>query len=413
MSQFCHLHCHSEYSLLDGMSRIEDMVLRAKELNQPAIALTDHGVMFGAIEFYRAAKQHEIKPILGVEAYLASRRMQDRDPKLDRERFHMLLLAQNQVGYQNLLKLCSDAQLKGFYNKPRIDKETLAAHSEGLIASTGCLAAEVPRTLVNQGEEAAYQKLKWYLDVFGRDRFFLELQPHDIPELKTVNNVLLDWSRKHGVGLIATNDVHYVRKEDATSHDVLLCIQTHELINNPNRMRLTPNGSYYITSHDEMAALFSGLDDDLIRESFRNTLRIAEMCEVDLDFKGYHLPQFPLPPGYNDAQVYLRELIETGVREHYGAERAQNDPVLRERVELELQVIHDLGFDNYFLIVWDLCRHAAETDIWWNVRGSGAGSIAAYTLRITNLDPLKYDLLFERFLTGLPKCIVEAADFGL
>ncbi len=393
MSQFCHLHCHSEYSLLDGMSRIEEMVKRAKELDQPAIALTDHGVMFGAIEFYRAARKHGVKPIMGVEAYLAPRRMQDRDPKLDRQRFHMLLLAQNQTGYQNLLKLSSVAQLEGFYGKPRIDRDTLAAHAEGLIATTGCLAAEVPRTLIDQGEEAAYRKLDWFLSVFGRERFFLELQPHDIPELRTVNRTLIDWSKKHGIGLVATNDVHYVRREDAGPHDVLLCIQTRENLSSAKRMRLTPDGSYYITSYHEMMGVLGDYPDAL-----RNTLHIAEQCEVDLDMRGYHLPQFLLPAGYDDAEMYLRALVQQGVVERYGAERTQHDPELRERVERELGIIHNMGFDNYFLIVWDLCRHAAEADIWWNVRGSGAGSVVAYTLRITNIDPIKNDLIFERFL---------------
>lgn len=393
MSQFCHLHVHSEYSLLDGMSRIDDMVARAKELDQPAIALTDHGVMFGAIEFYRAAKKNNIKPILGVEAYLSPRGMHERDPKLDRGYFHMLLLAQNQTGYGNLLKLSSLAQMQGFYGKPRIDKETLAAHSEGLIATTGCLAAEIPRLLVDKGEEAAYNQLKWYLDVFGRERFFLELQGHDIPELRTVNRTLTKWTKKHGIGLVATNDVHYVRKEDAGPHDILLCLQTRDLLSNPKRMRLSPDGSYYITSYNEMMTMFGDFP-----EAMSNTLLIAEMCEVDLDMKGYHLPHFPLPEGYTEAETYLRALVEQGVVERYGPERAKSDPVLRERVERELGIIHNMGFDNYFLIVWDLVRHAAEVDIWWNVRGSGAGSVVAYTLRITNIDPIANDLIFERFL---------------
>ncbi|MDQ4078649.1 MAG: DNA polymerase III subunit alpha [Chloroflexota bacterium] len=284
------------------------------------------------------------------------------------------------------------AQLEGFYGKPRIDRETLAAHSEGIIATTGCLAAEVPRTLVNQGEKAAYDRLKWYLDVFGSDRFFLELQPHDIPELKQVNDVLLRWTKKYGVGLVATNDVHYVRKEDANPHDVLLCIQTHESLSNPSRLRLTPDGSYYISSYEEMVAVFGDYP-----EALSNTLYIAEMCEVDLDNKGYRLPEFPVPEGY-DAQSYLRMLVERGLVERYGEERAKHDHVLRERVERELGIIHNMGFDTYFLIVWDLCKFAADSDIWWNVRGSGAGSLVAYTLRITNIDPIKNDLIFERFL---------------
>ncbi|MGB0384664.1 MAG: DNA polymerase III subunit alpha [Ardenticatenaceae bacterium] len=404
MSEFCHLHCHSEYSLLDGMSRLGDMVKRAKELKQPAIALTDHGVMFGAIEFYRAAKKQGIKPIMGVEAYLAPRGMRDRDSQLDRKPFHMLLLAQNQTGYQNLLKLCSVAQLEGFYGKPRIDKQMLGEHSQGLIATTGCLAAEIPRLLMNEGEQAAEEKLKWYLDVFGRERFFLELQGHNIPELRLVNNTLLSWARKHEIGLVATNDVHYVRQEDAGPHDILLCMQTRDFLSNPKRMRLTPHGSYYITSTQEMQKMFDGFPGAL-----KNTIRIAEMCEVNLDSREYHLPIFPVPEGY-DAESYLRHLVETGVVKRYGAERAKHDPVLRERVERELGIIHNMGFDTYFLIVWDLCLFAARVDIWWNVRGSGAGSVVAYALRITNIDPLKYDLIFERFLNPAR---VSMPDFDL
>ena len=404
MSEFCHLHCHSEYSLLDGMSRLKDMVKRANELNQPAIALTDHGVMFGAIEFYRAAKKEGIKPIMGVEAYLAPRGMRDRDSKLDRKPFHMLLLAENQTGYQNLLKLSSVAQLEGFYGKPRIDKETLAAHSKGLIATTGCLAAEVPRTLVNEGEEAAVEKLKWYLDVFGRDRFFLELQGHNIPELHTVNDTLVNWARKYDVGLVATNDVHYVRKEDAGPHDILLCMQTRDVLSNPKRMKLTPHESYYITSTEEMQQMFRHYP-----EALTNTIRIAEMCDVNLDSKGYHLPIFPVPAGY-DAESYLRYLVETGLVERYGEKKAKHNPVVRERIERELRIINTMGFDTYFLIVWDLCKFAASADIWWNVRGSGAGSVVAYALRITNIDPLKYDLIFERFLNPAR---VSMPDFDL
>lgn len=393
MSQFCHLHCHSEYSLLDGMSKVDDMVKRAKELNQPAIALTDHGVMFGAIEFYRAAKKEGVKPIMGVEAYLAARTRTDRDPVKDKTRFHMLLLAENQKGYLNLLKLCSIAQLEGFYGRPRIDREILAAHSEGIIATTGCLAAEVPRTLMNEGEEAAYNKLKWYLDVFGRNNFYLELQGHDIEELRGVNKTLIEWSKKYGVNLIATNDVHYVRKEDSDTHDALLCIQTHDVLSKANRMRLSPMGSYYITSFEEMMGIFGDYP-----EALQNTVLIAERCNVDLEHKGYHLPQFPIPAPYEDAESYLKALVMEGITKRYGAQRMEVDPILKERVERELFIIHNMGFDNYFLIVWDLCRFAAEVDIWWNVRGSGAGSVVAYALKITNIDPIKNDLIFERFL---------------
>ncbi len=389
--EFVHLHVHSEYSLLDGLSRIDHLVTRAKELNQPAIALTDHGAMYGTIPFYRAAKKAGIKPIIGVETYMAARRMQDKDSQLDRERFHLLLLAQNQTGYLNLLKIASDSQLEGYYYKPRVDHDYLARHSEGLIATTGCLAAEVPRAL-NRGQmDKAHQLMGYYLDVFGPDRFFIELQDHDIPELKTVNNELINMAQKYNLRFLATNDVHYTTPQEAVPHDVLLCIQTSSAVNTPKRMRMSDNG-YYLKSHEEMAKLFSHIPGAL-----ENSLLIAEMCDVDLDPKGYHLPLFDVPEGY-DAQSYLRYLCEKGLIWRYGEERAANDQVLRARLDHELNIIHPMGFDAYFLIVWDMCEFARKADIWWNVRGSGAGSVVAYSLGITSIDPLANDLIFERFL---------------
>jgi DNA polymerase-3 subunit alpha len=382
---FAHLHVHSEYSLLDGLSRIKGLVAQAKALGQPAIALTDHGTMYGTIEFFRAARNAGVKPIIGMEAYLSAGPMEVRDP----ERYHLLLLAENQVGYQNLLKLASAAQLEGFYYRPRVDHERLARHHEGLIVTTGCMASEIPR-LISQGQKKkARQQLGWYLDVFGRDRFFLELQEHNIPELTSINQTLVEWGPRFGVGLVATNDVHYARRQDAKAHDLLLCIQTGKVVGETDRMRMSDD-SYYLKSRQEMEALFGEVPGAL-----DNTLLIAERCAVDLEPKGYHLPPFDVPEGF-DPESYLRHLCEKGLRQRYG--QRVDSPEVRSRLEHELSIIHTMGFDTYFLIVWDLCMAARRRDIWWNVRGSAAGSIVAYALEITMVDPLATELIFERFL---------------
>jgi len=386
---FVHLHVHTQYSLLDGFSDIKKLIQRVKDLGMPAVAITDHGAMYGVVEFFNTAKAAGIKPIIGIEAYLAPRRMQDRDPKIDRSAYHLLLLAENDIGYRNLLKIASAAQLEGFYQYPRIDREFLAEHAEGLIATSGCLAAEVPQLLLQQGVEAAQRRLDWYFEVFGRDRFFIELQHHNIPELHTVNQALMDMAKRYQAHLIATNDVHYINPEDARLQDILLAIQTGALLSDPNRFRMT-DPTYYLRPPDEMAHLFAE-----VPEALRNTLWIAERAEVDLSPKGYHLPVFEVPAGY-DTQTYLRSLCEEGLRRRYGA-RA-NAPEVRERLEYELRVIHEMGFDAYFLIVWDLCRYARSQGIWYNARGSAAGSMVAYVLDITNVEPLDHGLIFERFL---------------
>lgn len=386
---FVHLHVHSEYSLLDGLSHIPRLVQRAKELDMPALALTDHGTMFGAMDFYRAAKKEGVKPIIGMEAYLARRGMKDRHPQKDSRAYHLLLLAENDTGYQNLLQIATAAQLEGFYYRPRIDKEFLAEHSEGLICTTGCLSSEVPRTLQRGSLEKAERQLDWYFDVFGRDRFFFELQSHDIDDLDKVNDHLIDLAKRYDAHFVATNDVHYVNPEDAELQDIMLCIQTGAVRSDPDRMRMADE-SFYLRPPHEMEQLFGHIDGAL-----ENTLWIAERCQVDLDFKGYKLPHFEVPEGKTPAS-YLRELCEQGLRERYGS-RA-DDPEIRSRLEHELDIIHEMGFDTYFLIVWDLCRHAQEKGIWYNARGSAAGSIVAYCLEITMVDPIKHGLLFERFL---------------
>jgi len=386
---FVHLHVHSEYSLLDGFSNIKKLIARAREMGMPAVALTDHGTMFGVIDFYHAARKEGIKPIVGIEAYLAPRGMRSRDSQLDKKSTHLLLLAENQTGYGNLLKLASAAQMDGFYYYPRIDHERLAEYHEGLICTSGCMSAEVPQLLTNGNFEAARKQLDWYFEVFGKDRFYLELQQHDIPELERINRQLVELGRRYDAKFVATNDVHYIEPSDARLQDILLAIQTGCLISDPNRMRMT-DPTYYLRSPEEMSRIFAEVPDALT-----NTLLIAERCNVDLDFKEYHLPDFTVPDGHT-CESFLRSLCETGVQRRYGTR--VGDPIVRERLEYELGVIHQMGFDTYFLIVWDLCRYAREQGIWYNARGSAAGSIVAYALDITLVDPIDHGLIFERFL---------------
>ena len=386
---FAHLHVHTEYSMLDGFSNIKKLVKRVKELDMPAVAITDHGTMFGVIDFYNAAKAEGVKPIIGVEAYMAARGMKDRDSKLDRSSYHLLLLAENETGYKNLLKISSAAQLDGFYYYPRIDRDFLAAHSEGLICTSGCMSAEIPRALLKDDPEAAVSHMNWYYDVFGKDRFFVELQQHNIPEITDLNKKLLEMGVRYSANYIATNDVHYVNQADARLQDVLLAVQTNSLLSDENRMRMTDD-SYYLRTPQEMSALFAEVPSAL-----SNTLLVAERCNVDLGFKGYHLPDFPVPEGFT-AETYLKHLCYEGAKKRYG-DRATSKEV-QERIDYEFGIIHKMGFDAYFLIVWDLCRYAKENDIWYNARGSAAGSIVAYVLEIALVDPLHHDLLFERFL---------------
>jgi len=386
---FVHLHVHSEYSLLDGFSNIKKLVERARQMEMPALALTDHGTMFGAIDFYNTARNAGLKPIIGVEAYLAARRMSDHDAQLDKKSSHLLLIAENEAGYRNLLKIATAAQLEGFYYYPRIDSEFLARHSDGLICTSGCMSAEVPR-LIQQGNlEAARRRLDWYFEVFGSERFYLELQQHNLQELIQTNKVLLDLGRRYQARYVATNDVHYIEPEDARYQDIMLAIQTGSVLSDPNRMRMSDD-TYYLRSPQEMAALFTE-----IPEAIQNSLLIAERCNLDLSFKGYHLPNFDVPEGITPER-YLQELCEAGLRERYAA-RA-DDLQVRQRLEYELEVIHQMGFDTCFLIVWDLCNYARQQGIWYNARGSASGSIVAYSLGITLVDPLEHGLIFERFL---------------
>ncbi len=385
---FVHLHVHTHYSLLDGLCTPKALTQRAAELGMPALAITDHGALYGVVEFYQAAQEAGVKPIIGLEAYLASRRLHERNAAEDRKPYHLLLLAQNQTGYGNLLRLATIAMLEGYYYKPRIDKETLERYGEGLIVFSGCKSSEIPRLIIDGRLEEARAVIAWYRDRFP-GRFYLELQDHDLPDLHRVNRHLLEFAREFSLPLVATNDVHYLTREQAPVHDTLLAIGTGKSLKDPGRMRYEGD-TYYMRTAEEMAALFAE-----VPEALTNTLRIAEMCQVELEFGRPHLPPFPVPEGYTP-QSYLRLLCEEGLRRRYG-DRAES-PEIRQRLEHELAVIHQMGFDTYFLIVWDLCRAARERGIWYNARGSAGGSIVAYCLEITRVDPLTNNLIFERFL---------------
>jgi DNA polymerase-3 subunit alpha len=389
MADFVHLHVHSDFSLLDGLSKVDDLAGTAAGMGMPALALTDHGVMFGILHFYHAAKKAGVKPIVGCEVYVSPRRMTQKDVKRDTKPFHLILLAESQTGYHNLMQIATAAQLEGFYYKPRVDKEYLAAHAEGLIALSSCGSGEVPRLLQDRRPGRARQAAEWYRSTFGADSFFLELQEHDIPEMEPVNRALVAMGQEMGIPLVATNDVHYARSDQAYAHEVLLSVQTGKTMTDPSRMRMN-NESYYLKTPDEMAILFGDLP-----EALRNTMVIAERCNVNLDPIGFHLPELDIPAGHTP-ETYLRHLTEAGLRPLYGD--AFSTEKVQDRMNYELDIIHTMGFDIYFLIVWDLCQYSKQQDIWWNVRGSAAGSIVAYGLGITNLDPLAHDLIFERFL---------------
>ncbi|HKQ49004.1 MAG TPA: DNA polymerase III subunit alpha [Phycisphaerae bacterium] len=387
-SPFVHLHVHTHYSLLDGANRIDELVKTAKSMGMPAIAITDHGNMFGVIEFYRAAIAAGVKPIIGMEAYIApgDRRVKEK-VQGEESNYHLLLLAASNVGYHNLLKLSTIAHREGFYSKPRIDRETLTAHHEGLICTSTCLGAEIPTALMKQDRAAAEKIADWYLALFGPERFYIELQDHGIPEQRAINPELIDIARRRGLGLIVTNDVHYLRHEDADAHDVLCCIQTRNLQTDEKRLKF-PTDQFYLKTPEEMAGLFMGHS-----EAIANTLRIAEQCNVDLDFKKRHTPVYR-PPEKKSPEEFLRQLVYEGARERYG----EVTPEIRERIDYELGVVQSKGFSSYFLIVWDFVRYASGQGIPCAARGSGCSSIVAYCLYLSQPDPLRYGLYFERFM---------------
>ncbi|MDD5964885.1 MAG: DNA polymerase III subunit alpha [Oscillospiraceae bacterium] len=385
---FAHLHVHTEYSLLDGACRIKDLPKLVKEMGQTACAITDHGVMYGAIDFYRACKAEGIKPIIGCEVYVAPRTRFDKQHEFDSEARHLVLLCENEEGYRNLSYLVSMAHVEGFYIKPRIDLALLREHSKGLIALSACLAGEIPRRLRSGSYEGAKEYALTLAEIFGPDHFYLELQDHGIREQAIVNQGILRLHEETGLPLVVTNDAHYLRKEDAYAHDVLLCIQTGKTVDDENRMRYEPQ-NFYLRTTEEMAALFPEYP-----EAVENTGKIAEMCNIEFTFGKYHLPEFKLPEGY-DSFSYFKELCDKGYRERYG----EGSEALRRQLTYEQDMIEKMGFTDYFLIVSDFVRYARSVGIPVGPgRGSAAGSMVSYCLHITDIDPIPYSLYFERFL---------------
>lgn len=386
---FTHLHVHTEYSLLDGFSRVKTLVKRAKEKGMTAVAITDHGCMFGAIDFYKAAKAEGIKPIIGCEVYTAPRKLTDKDPNYDKHQGHLVLLAKDMTGYKNLIKIVSKSYVDGFYYKPRTDMDELKKHSQGLIALSACLAGDVPRAIMNGNYDKARKLAMEYRDIFGNGNYYLEIQDHGLPEQKQVNTEVVRLSRELNIPLVATNDVHYVDKDDAKIQDILMCLQMQKTIDDENRMKF-PSDEFYLKSREEMEQLFPELE-----EALDNTNEIAERCNVEFEFNKYHLPRYDVPEGYT-TNGYFRELCQKGLVERYGEDCPEE---YKERLEYELNTIENMGYVEYFLIVWDFINFAKQNNIMVGPgRGSAAGSIVAYTLKITDIDPMKYSLLFERFL---------------
>lgn len=388
IASFVHLHVHTHYSLLDGANRIDELVQTAKDMQMPAVALTDHGNLFGAIEFYQAAIKAGIKPVLGMEAYMAPGDRRSREAKgISDASYHLLLLAKDNTGYKNLLKLSSIAYREGFYYRPRIDREVLAAHHEGLICTSSCLGAEIPQTLLRKDRPETEEIVEWYLSLFGPERFYLELQDHGLPDQRTVNPEIIDIARRRGIGLVATNDVHYLTYDDVEAHDVLCCISTRALQSDANRFKFESD-QFYLKSPAEMRLLFPDQP-----EAYDNTVRIAEQCNVALDFSKRYTPVYR-PPERKSAEAYLSELVFRGAAERYG----EVTPDIRDRIEYELQVIQSKGFSSYFLICWDFVHYARANGIPAGARGSGCSSIVAYCLYLSQPDPLRYGLYFERFM---------------
>ncbi len=385
---FAHLHVHTEYSLLDGANRIKPLIQQVKAMGMDSVAITDHGNMYGVIDFYKAAVKEGIRPIIGCEVYLAPASRHDNFEVNGTRYYHLILLAENNEGYRNLVKLVSLANIEGMYYKPRVDKELLRKYHKGIICLSACIAGEVPQMLLRDNPEGAALAVEEYIDIFGRENFFIEIQKHGLPEEEKASQGLIELAEKYDVGLVVTNDAHYLKREDSEFHEVLLCIQTGRTMNDSDRMRFNSD-DYYVKSPDEMAKLFPEHP-----EALANTQKIAERCNVTFDFNSRHLPNFPLPEGMTD-EMYLRKLCEEKIADRY----EEITPEIRKRLDYELGIIHRMGFDSYFLIVWDFINYSRSVGIAVGPgRGSAAGSIVAYVLGITDIDPLKYALLFERFL---------------
>lgn len=404
--QFAHLHTHTEYSLLDGAARIEKLIDRVKACGMNSVAITDHGAMYGVVDFYRAAKKAGIHPIIGCEVYMSPRSRFDKIYEYDSKYTHLILLAENDIGYRNLIKIVSAGFTEGFYYKPRIDFELLSEHAEGLIVLSACLAGEVPRAILAGDYEGAKRIAQKYLDVFGRDHYYIEIQDHGLADQKRSNPQLIKLAKEMGIGLVATNDIHYVNREDAEAQDILMCIQMERTVDDPDRMRFE-SVDFFVKSPEEMEALFS-----YIPEALENTQKIADRCRVDFDFNARHLPSFEVPEGKTHIG-YLTELCEQGIKKRY----AEVTDEIKERLNYELSVIDNMGFVDYFLIVWDFIRFAKSHDVLVGPgRGSAAGSVVSYALEITGIDPFQYNLIFERFLNperiSMPDIDIDFAPEG-
>ncbi len=390
MKQYVPLHLHTEYSLLDGATRISELIKHAKENNMPAAAITDHGVMYGAVEFYRLAKEEGIKPIIGCELYIIDGDITDKSSK--QTNYHLVLLARDKKGYQNLVKLVSIAHMEGFYYKPRINKELLKEYKDGLICLSACLSGEVTKKLLNKNKEGAKEAAKFYKELFGED-FYIELQDHGIEGQKMTNPDLIKIAQELDIGLIITNDSHYTKKEDALSHDILLCLQTGKTIQDPARMKF-PNEEFYIKNADELRETFNWLDEDIFEQAIDNTVKIAEKCNLILEMGKSILPYYPIPANHS-VESYLDKVVRDGLSKRY----KEITPEFEQRIKYELKIIAEMGFSTYFLIVWDFIKFARENGIPVGPgRGSAAGSLVAYALEITEIDPIEHNLLFERFL---------------
>ncbi|MEK7316225.1 MAG: DNA polymerase III subunit alpha, partial [Candidatus Eisenbacteria bacterium] len=388
---FIHLHNHSDYSLLDGACRIDRLVARAKGFGMPALAITDHGNMFGAVEFYGAAKAAGIKPIIGCEVYVSHGARGEKARTADGKGAydHLVLLVRNREGYRNLMKLSSIGYLEGFHYKPRVDKESLAAHAGGLLCLSACLRGEVPQRLVEGNQGAARESAAWYRDLYGAENYFLEVQDHGIPEERVAAEGLLSLGREMGIPVLATNDCHYLAREDSEAHEILLCIQTGKTLLDADRFKFATD-QVYVKSPEEMQALFDGVPDVL-----RNTVVAAERCDFMLEGERVELPAFPLPPEFEHEDLYLRHLAWEGVKRRYPGVT----PEIEQRLEYELKTICQVGYARYFLIVRDFTDYARRNGIGVGPgRGSAAGSLVSYSLGITDVDPLRFNLLFERFL---------------
>ncbi|MDR4079638.1 MAG: DNA polymerase III subunit alpha, partial [Clostridia bacterium] len=404
--QFCHLHTHTEYSLLDGEASIKKLVARVKELGMDSCAITDHGSMYGVVDFYREAKSQGIHPVIGCEVYMAPRSRFDKVHDIDNKTSHLILLAENQRGYKNLIKLVSAGYIDGFYYKPRIDFEMLKEHSEGIIALSACIAGEVPKALLRGDYDEAKKIALKYAEVLGKDNYFLEIQDHGLSEQKRIIPDMLRLSEETGIGLVATNDIHYLKKEDAKYQDVLMCIQMEKKVDDPDRMKFETE-EFYIKSPEEMTSLF-----EYVPQAIENTEKIAKRCNVDFDFGTRHLPAYAVPDG-KDAFEYLHELCQNGLEKRYSPVSDE----LQKRLDYELGVIKSMGFVDYFLIVWDFIHFAKNNGVMVGPgRGSAAGSIVAYSLGITTVDPIKYGLIFERFLNpervSMPDIDIDFAPNG-